>query len=457
MNTKEYLRLDSVSGSLIALSGAEDVAYGEIIEIMVEGGQKRRGKVVLVDGDKVIAQVFQGTQGISTVNSSVRFTGNPLEVSMSRDILGRTFNGMGIPIDGGPPVYSRKKYNVNGRAMNPVSRQYPRNYLETGISAIDSLMTLIRGQKLPIFSGNGLPHNELAAQIVRQAKIKGEEDNFAIVFAAMGIKHDDADYFRKSFESSGVLERVVMYLNIADEPVVERITTPRCALTAAEYLAYEEGMHILVIMTDMTSYGEALREISSAREEIPSRKGYPGYLYSDLAQLYERAGMIKDREGSVTLLPILTMPNDDITHPMPDLSGYITEGQIVLSRELNQRNIYPPVNILPSLSRLMKDGIGEGFTREDHDEVASQLFSSYSRVQEVRSLAQIIGEEDISDTDQRFMEFGRAFEKRFLSQGQDESRSIEETLSIGWEILKILPRDELERISPEFLDKYYGS
>ena len=457
MNTKEYLRLDSVSGSLIALSGAEDVAYGEIIEIMVDGGQKRRGKVVLVDDDKVIAQVFQGTQGISTINSSVRFTGKPLEIPLSKDILGRTFNGMGLPIDGGPPVYSRNKYNVNGRPMNPVSRRYPRNYLETGISAIDSLMTLIRGQKLPIFSGNGLPHNELAAQIVRQARIKGEEDNFAIVFAAMGVKHDDADFFRKSFESSGVLEKVVMYINIADEPVVERITTPRCALTAAEYLAYEEGMHILVIMTDMTSYGEALREISSAREEIPSRKGYPGYLYSDLAQLYERAGMMKNREGSVTLLPILTMPNDDITHPMPDLSGYITEGQIVLSRELHQKNIYPPVNILPSLSRLMKDGIGDGFTREDHDEVASQLFSSYSRVQEVRSLAQIIGEEDLSETDQSFMEFGRAFEKRFLGQGQDEQRSIEDTLNIGWEILKILPKDELERISPEFLDKYYGS
>ncbi|WP_353107347.1 V-type ATP synthase subunit B [Acetoanaerobium noterae] len=457
MNTKEYLKLDTVVGSLISLSGAEDVAYGEIIDIVVDGKNKRKGKVVMVDEKAIIAQVFQGTQGISTENTSVRFTGHPLEIPLSRDILGRTFNGIGMPVDDGPQVYSSKKHNVNGRPMNPISRRYPRNYLETGISAIDSLMTLIRGQKLPIFSGNGMPHNELAAQIARQARVRGEEENFAIVFAAMGVKHDDADYFRKSFESSGVLERVVMYLNLADEPVVERITTPRCALTAAEYLAYEEGMHILVIMTDMTSYGEALREISSAREEVPSRKGYPGYLYSDLAQLYERAGMLDGAKGSVTLLPILTMPNDDITHPIPDLSGYITEGQIVLSRDLYQKNIYPPINILPSLSRLMKDGIGEGMTRADHDEVSSQLFSSYSRVQEVRSLSQIIGEEDLSDIDQKFMEFGRQFETRFLTQDIDESRSIEETLDIAWEVLRVLPKEELERISPEFIDKYYGS
>ena len=457
MNTKEYLKLDTVVGSLISLSGAEDVAYGEIIDIVVDGKNKRKGKVVMVDEKAIIAQVFQGTQGISTENTSVRFTGHPLEIPLSKDILGRTFNGIGMPVDDGPQVYSSKKHNVNGRPMNPISRRYPRNYLETGISAIDSLMTLIRGQKLPIFSGNGMPHNELAAQIARQARVRGEEENFAIVFAAMGVKHDDADYFRKSFESSGVLERVVMYLNLADEPVVERITTPRCALTAAEYLAYEEGMHILVIMTDMTSYGEALREMSSAREEVPSRKGYPGYLYSDLSQLYERAGMLHSKKGSVTLLPILTMPNDDITHPIPDLSGYITEGQIVLSRDLYQKNIYPPINILPSLSRLMKDGIGDGMTREDHDEVSSQLFSSYSRVQEVRSLSQIIGEEDLSEVDQKFMEFGRQFESKFLTQDVDESRSIEETLDIAWEVFRTLPKEELERISPEFIDKYYGS
>ena len=337
-----------------------------------------------------------------------------------------------------------------------MSREYPRNYLETGISAIDSLMTLIRGQKLPIFSGNGLSHNELAAQIVRQASVKGEDnDNFAVVFAAMGIKHDDADYFRKSFEGSGVIQRVVMYVNLADDPVIERITTPRCALTAAEYLAYEEGMHVLVILTDMTSYAEALREISSAREEVPSRKGYPGYLYSDLATIYERAGMIRGKAGSVTLLPILTMPNDDITHPIPDLSGYITEGQIVLSRDLQQKNIYPPINVLPSLSRLMKDGIGEGFTRDDHDEVASQLFSSYSRVQDVRSLAQIIGEDDLSEIDRKFLAFGIAFEKQFLSQKTDEKRTIEETLDIAWDILGILPPEELERLSPQMMEKYY--
>ena len=456
MAQREYLKLDRVKGDLIVLEGVQGVAYGEILEINIEGGIKREGKVVTVDGDRVIAQVFQGTQGISTTNSSVRFAGKPLEIALSKDILGRAFNGTGKPYDGAGPIYSEKKYNVNGRPVNPVSREYPRNYLETGISAIDSLMTLIRGQKLPIFSGNGLSHNELAAQIVRQASVKGEDnDNFAVVFAAMGIKHDDADYFRKSFEGSGVIQRVVMYVNLADDPVIERITTPRCALTAAEYLAYEEGMHVLVILTDMTSYAEALREISSAREEVPSRKGYPGYLYSDLATIYERAGMIRGKAGSVTLLPILTMPNDDITHPIPDLSGYITEGQIVLSRDLQQKNIYPPINVLPSLSRLMKDGIGEGFTRDDHDEVASQLFSSYSRVQDVRSLAQIIGEDDLSEIDQKFLAFGIAFEKQFLSQKTDEKRTIEETLDIAWDILGILPPEELERLSPQMMEKYY--
>ena len=403
----------------------------------------------------MVAQVFQGTQGVSTNNVAVNFTGKPLEIPLSIDILGRQFNGLGQSVDGIGPIYSSKRYNVNGRPMNPVARSYPRDYLETGISAIDSLMTLIRGQKLPIFSGNGLPHNELAAQIVRQASVKGEESNFAIVFGAMGIKHDDADFFRQSFEGSGVIERVVMYVNLADDPAVERISTPRCALTAAEYLAYEEGMHVLVILTDITAYAEALRELSSAREEVPSRKGYPGYLYSDLATLYERAGMVLDKKGSVTLLPILTMPNDDITHPIPDLTGYITEGQIVLSRDLAKQNVYPPINVLPSLSRLMKDGIGDGFTREDHDEVSSQLFSSYSRVQEVRSLAQIIGEDDLSELDQKFMAFGKAFEERFLTQDQDEKRTIEETLDIAWEILSILPKEELERLSPKMIDKYY--
>lgn len=455
MSDREYLHLNRVKGDLIVLESVKNAAYGEILNITLEDGKKRNGKVVAVQGDKVVAQVFQGTQGVSTNNVAVNFTGKPLEIPLSIDILGRQFNGLGQSVDGIGPIYSSKRYNVNGRPMNPVARSYPRDYLETGISAIDSLMTLIRGQKLPIFSGNGLPHNELAAQIVRQASVKGEESNFAIVFGAMGIKHDDADFFRQSFEGSGVIERVVMYVNLADDPAVERISTPRCALTAAEYLAYEEGMHVLVILTDITAYAEALRELSSAREEVPSRKGYPGYLYSDLATLYERAGMVLDKKGSVTLLPILTMPNDDITHPIPDLTGYITEGQIVLSRDLAKQNVYPPINVLPSLSRLMKDGIGDGFTREDHDEVSSQLFSSYSRVQEVRSLAQIIGEDDLSELDQKFMAFGKAFEDRFLTQDQDEKRTIEETLDIAWEILSILPKEELERLSPKMIDKYY--
>jgi V/A-type H+-transporting ATPase subunit B len=378
-----------------------------------------------------------------------------MEIPLSKDILGRTFNGIGEPIDGAG-FYSDKKYDINGRPINPVGRRYPRNFIETGISSIDGLTTLVRGQKLPLFSGDGLPHNELAAQIVKQARISGDdEDNFAIVFAAMGIKHDEADFFRKHFELSGVTNRVVMYLNLADDPIVERITTPRCALTAAEHLAFELNMHILVIMTNMTNYSEALRELSASMEEVPSRKGYPGYLYSDLASLYERAGMIKDSKGSITQIPILTMPNDDITHPIPDLTGFITEGQIILSRELHQKNIYPPINVLPSLSRLQKESIGEGYTREDHPDVANQVFSAYSHVQDVRSLAQVIGEDDISDMDKRYMEFGRQFEQKFLNQRFEGNRSMQETLDVMWELLAELPRAELDRIKPELLDKYY--
>ncbi|MCT4566231.1 MAG: V-type ATP synthase subunit B [Maledivibacter sp.] len=452
---KEYLRLDKIEGPLIMLSEVEDASYGEIIDIDIEDG-KRKGKVIKIEEDKVVAQVFEGTAGLSTSNTSVRFTAKPFEIPLSREILGRTFNGIGYPIDNGGKIYSDNKYNVNGRPINPVARKYPRNYIQTGISSIDSLATLIRGQKLPIFSGSGMSHNELAAQIVKQAKISSDsEEEFGIVFAAIGVKHDDANYFKRSFEESGAIERVAMYLNLADDPIVERTITPRCALTAAEYLAFEEGMHILVIMTDITSYCEALREISSAREEVPSRKGYPGYLYSDLAALYERAGMMKDSKGSITLLPILTMPNDDITHPVPDLTGYITEGQIVLGRELYQNNIYPPVNILPSLSRLMKDGIGKGYTREDHPEVSNQLFASYSRVQEVRALAQIIGEDDLSDMDKKYMQFGKNFEGKFVTQDFDENRSIEESLDLGWKILGILPKEELDRLSPEMIERYY--
>ncbi|ONI45570.1 V-type ATP synthase subunit B, partial [Epulopiscium sp. SCG-B10WGA-EpuloA2] len=357
---------------------------------------------------------------------------------------------------GGLNIASTFRENINGRPINPVARKYPRNFIQTGISSIDALMTLIRGQKLPIFSGNGMAHNEIAVQIVNQAKIKGATaDNFAIVFGAMGVRHDDANYFKQSFEDSGVLDHVVMYLNLADDPIVERISTPRTALTAAEYLAFEKNMQVLVIITDMTSYAEALREMSSIRGEVPSRKGYPGYLYSDLSTIYERAGMLEDREGSITLIPILTMPNDDITHPIPDLTGFITEGQIVLSRELNQKQIYPPIAILPSLSRLMKDGIGEGYTREDHVDLTNQLFAAYSHVQDIRSLAQIIGEDDLSEIDQKYLAFGREFEKKFISQGQHENRNIDETLDIGWKVLRLLPREELDRIPPEMIDKYW--
>lgn len=453
---KEYLKLERVQGPLIVLSKIEDVAYGEIVNIKLEDGEVRKGKVVTVNSDQVVVQVFEGTAGISTQNTAVKFTGEPLMLPLSKEILGRTFNGVGEPIDGAYQIVSHTKENINGRPINPVARRYPRNFIQTGISAIDALMTLIRGQKLPIFSGNGISHNELAVQIVNQAKIEGaNSENFAVVFGAMGVRHDDASYFTRSFESSGVLDHVVMYLNLADDPIAERIATPRCALTAAEYLAFEHNMHVLVILTDMTSYSEALREISSMRGEVPSRKGYPGYLYSDLSTIYERAGMLLDREGSITLIPILTMPNDDITHPIPDLTGFITEGQIVLSRELNQKNIYPPIEVLPSLSRLMKDGIGEEYTREDHADLSSQLFAAYSKVQDVRSLAQIIGEDDLSDTDKLYLQFGREFEEKFVSQGHSENRSIIETLDLGWEILSILPARELDRLKPEMIEKYY--
>jgi V/A-type H+-transporting ATPase subunit B len=452
---KEYMQLDRIEGPLIVLSGISSAAYDEIVEIKTSSGIKH-GKVVQLFKDKAVIQVFETTSGLSVKDTSVKFTGRPLQTSLSGDILGRVFNGIGEPIDGGGKIFGGKKMDINGRPINPVARRYPRDYIQTGISAIDGLATLIRGQKLPVFSGNGLPHNQLAAQIVRQAKItdRGDQD-FAIVFAAMGVKHDDAHYFLREFEESGVLERVVTFLNLADDPVVERIVTPRCALTAAEYLAFVENKHILVIMTDMTSYCEALREISAAREEVPGRKGYPGYLYSDLASLYERAGMIEGAKGSITQIPILTMPNDDITHPIPDLTGYITEGQVVLSREIYQRNIYPPVNILPSLSRLMKDGIGEGFTREDHPALANQIFSSYSKVQDVKALAQVIGEDELSEIDKKYLQFGNEFEYEYLKQDFDSNRYITETLDKAWEILSILPAEELDRIEPDMIKAHY--
>ncbi|GIM27462.1 V-type ATP synthase subunit B [Clostridium polyendosporum] len=455
---KRYLKLNSVQGPLIILSNVEGVSYDEVVDIEVEGQHKKKGKVVQIYEDKAIIQVFESTVGISVINASVTFTGESFKLSLSKEIIGREFNGIGEPIDGGTPIYSDNRFSINGRPMNPVARRYPRNLIETGISSIDCLTTLIRGQKLPVFSGNGISHNELAAQIIRQAKIGDDEkSSFCIVFAAMGIKHDDAHFFKKSFEEAGVMEKVVMFTNLADDPIVERVITPRCALTAAEYLAFEENMHVLVILTDITNYCEALRELSSLREEVPSRKGYPGYLYSDLASLYERAGMMEGKSGSITQIPMLTMPNDDITHPIPDLTGFITEGQIVLSRSIEQREIYPPVNILPSLSRLMKDGIGKGYTREDHSEVANQIFSAYSRVEEVTALAQVIGEEELSDIDKLYMNFGRVFEEKFLKQKFDESRNMEETLNLAWSVLSILPKSELDRVSPEILNKYYGN
>lgn len=453
----KYLKLEKAEGPLIIMDQVQDAVYGELVDIQVSHREHRTGRVVQVDRGKVIIQVFQGSSGISLNDVSVSFSGKPMEIPVSNEILGRVFSGTSKPIDGAGEVYSAKNHDINGRPMNPVARRYPRNYIMTGISSIDGLMTLIRGQKLPIFSGDGLPHNQLAAQIVRQARISEEESgNFVVVFAAMGIKHDEADYFRKAFEEAGVMERVTMFLNLADDPVMERIITPRCALTAAEYLAFESHMHVLVILTDMTSYCEALREISSAREEVPSRKGYPGYLYSDLASLYERAGMLKGSEGSITQIAILTMPNDDITHPVPDLTGYITEGQIVLNRSLYQLGIYPPIQILPSLSRLMKDGIGKEYTREDHPDVANQVFSSYSRVQEVRALAQIIGEDELSETDRQYMQFGRKFEEQFSRQDFEEFRDINETLDLMWELLRILPLQELNRIDPILVKKYLG-
>ena len=459
---QEVVGVGRVEGPIIIVNGAANVGYDEVVEIQDSRGRLRRGRVLEVGEGVAVVQVFAGSTGLSIDGTRVRFLGTTLHMPVAEEMLGRIFDGLGNPIDGGPEPLTDNYADVNGQPINPTARVYPRDYIQTGISSIDGMNTLLRGQKLPLFSGAGIPHDQLTAQIVRQATLgrvagapPSESEQFAIVFAAMGVKNDVADYFRRSFTESGALTRVAMFLNLADDPPVERIVTPRAALTLAEHLDYERGMHVLVVLTDMTNYGEALRQISNVRGEVPSRKGYPGYLYSDLASLYERTGRIRTSEGSITQIPILTMPNDDITHPMPDLTGYITEGQIVLGRELNFAGIYPPITVLPSLSRLMKDGIGKGRTREDQPRWGAQLYAAYAKTQDIRALASVIGEEELSDVDKRYLKFGRAFEREFVNQGFTENRTIERTLEIGWKLLSILPKNELTRVTLEEIAQYY--
>lgn len=451
----QYTGVKNIDGPLVFMENVSGVAYDELVEVRAPDGEVRLGQVLDVTTSTALVQIFGGTDALSRSSTRSRFLGHSLRIPVSEEMLGRVFDGLGRPKDGLPPPLSKEFRDVNGEPVNPYSREYPRDFIQTGISSIDLMNTLVRGQKLPIFSGNGLPHNRIAAQIARQAKLLNEDVQFAIVFAAMGVKFDVARFFVDSFEQSGVLRNVAMFLSLADDPSVERMVTPRSALTLAEYLAYERGMHVLVIITDMTNYCEALREIATARGEIPSRKGYPGYLYSDLASMYERAGRLTSGGGSITQMPILTMPSDDISHPVPDLTGYITEGQIVLDREMFQRGIYPPVAGLPSLSRLMKDGIGKGRTRDDHPHVASQLFAAYSKVKDIRSLAAVIGTEELSPVDQLYMKFGEEFEAQVITQGEYENRSIEESLDLGWKVLKLLPRTELLRVTQEELEKNY--
>lgn len=441
----QYLGLEHINGPLVYLKTPRDISYNEQVELVLKSGEKRIGNVIAVDEDVTVIQVYEGTDGLNIEGVKTELKGKALQVKLSEKVLGRIFNGIGEPIDGLGELESYVERDINGQAMNPIARKYPRNYIETGISAIDGLMTLIRGQKLPIFSGSGINHNDLAEQIIRQANIKDDE-NFAIVFGLMGAEYETAEFFKKSFQENGVLSKVAIFQNLSNDPSIERILTPKVALTCAEYLAFDLDMQVLVILTDMTAYAEALREVSTLKGEIPSRKGYPGYLYSDLASIYERAGMLKNKKGSITQIPILTMPNDDISHPIPDLTGYITEGQIVLGRELYQQGVNPPINILDSLSRLMKDGIGKEYTREDHQSISNQLFASYSKVQDVRALAKVLGESDLSETDKKYMEFGDVFEKRFLSQGKFENRTIGETLDLALEILHILPDEELTNL-----------
>jgi V/A-type H+-transporting ATPase subunit B len=451
----EYKGVSRISGPIVVVENIRNVGYDELVNVITPSGETRLGKVLEVTRKIAIIQVFEGTTGLSTSETRIRFLGKTLEIPVSTEMLGRIMNSYGEPIDGNPMPFTEELRDVNGQPLNPTAREYPRDFIQTGISAIDGMCSLVRGQKLPIFSGPGLSHNDLAAQIVRQAQISEGSESFYIVFIAMGLKHDEATFFRRSFEETGARNNVAIFLNYAEDPTVERLITPRAGLTLAEYLAFEQDAHVLVVLTDMTNYCEALREVSSSMEEIPSRKGYPGYMYSDLASLYERAGRIVGRKGSITQIPILSMPNDDITHPIPDLTGYITEGQIVLERDLEIKGIYPSINVLTSLSRLMKDGIGRGHTREDHADVASQLYAAYARYNEIKSLSIIIGEEGLSSRDKDYLKLGEQFETKFVNQGKTENRSIEQTLEIGWTILATLAKDELTRIHTEILEKYY--
>ena len=452
---KEYKTIREVAGPLMLVDQVEGVKYDELVEIEQSDGRIRRGKVLEINQDKALLQLFEGSQGLRITDSSAKFLGHSIELAVAPDMLGRVFDGMGRPIDGGAELIPEKRLDINGAPINPAARDYPNEFIQTGISAIDGLNTLVRGQKLPVFSGSGLPHANLAAQIARQAKVRGTGEGFAVVFAAVGITFEEADFFTSDFRATGAIDRTVTFINLANDPAIERIATPRMALTAAEYLAYDLGMHVLVIITDITNYAEALREVSAARKEVPGRRGYPGYLYTDLATMYERAGRIKGNPGSITMIPILSMPEDDITHPIPDLTGYITEGQIILGRELHRKGVTPPINVLPSLSRLKDKGIGRGKTREDHADTMNQLFAAYSAGKDAAELMTILGEAALTDVDKLYAQFAGEFEQRYVGQGTTTNRSIEETLNLGWELLSILPKSELKRIKPEFIEQYY--
>jgi len=452
---KEFKTVIDISGPLMLVEDIEGVKFSELAEVVLPDGTIRNGQVLEVNRDKALIQIFEGTQGVDIPTTSVRFKGRGIEISLSPDILGRIFNGLGEPIDGGPKLLPEEKRDINGAPINPYAREYPNEFIQTGISAIDGLNPLVRGQKLPFFSGSGLPHNRLAAQVARQARVLGKEESFAVVFGAMGITFEEANFFMEDFRRTGALESVVMFLNLASDPAIERIATPRTALTAAEYLAFEMDTHVLVILTDMTNYAEALREISAARKEVPGRRGYPGYLYTDLSTVYERAGRIKGKKGSITLIPVLTMPEDDKTHPIPDLTGYITEGQIIFSRSLHRKRISPPIDVLPSLSRLKDKGIGKGKTREDHADLYNQLYAAYARGKEAEELSIILGEAALSDMDKLYLEFSKRFDNEYISQGEYENRTVEQTLDLGWKLLRMFPRNELKRIRDEYLDKYY--